>query len=62
MPSKGGRTVHEETVSQLMELRGWIEALTRRIEELEASAFQLEDHEEVVLITLAREERNKGML
>lgn len=45
-----------------MELRSWIEALTRRVEELEASAFQLQDHEEIVLITLPVADREKGML
>jgi len=36
---------------QIMELREWIEALTRRIEELEATTFQLAGEEEVIVIT-----------
>ena len=36
---------------QIMELREWIEALTRRIEELEATTFQLAGEEEVIMIT-----------
>ncbi len=56
------KTTDNETKSQIAELRSWIEALTRRVEELEASAFQLQDHEEIVLITLPAADREKGML
>lgn len=38
--------------SQLRELREWIRANTRRIEELEATAFQLLDEEEVLIIAV----------
>ena len=40
--------------SQLLELRAWLEAVTRRIEQLEATAFQLNDEEEVLLIAVPR--------
>ncbi len=56
------KTTDNETKSQIVELRSWIEAITRRVEELEASAFQLQDHEEIVLITLPVADREKGML
>jgi hypothetical protein len=36
------------------ELRGWVEALSRRVEDLEHSAFQLVDEEEVVLVAVPR--------
>ncbi len=36
------------------ELRGWVEALSRRLEDLEHSAFQLVDEEEVVLVAVPR--------
>ena len=36
------------------ELRGWVETLSRRVEELEHSAFQLVDEEEVVLVAVPR--------
>jgi hypothetical protein len=52
----------KEMSSQVLELRSWIEVLTRRVEELEASAFQLQDHEEIVLITLPSEDRTNRML
>jgi hypothetical protein len=52
----------KEMSSQVLELRSWIEVLTRRVEELEASAFQLQDHEEIVLITLSSEDRTNRML
>jgi hypothetical protein len=52
----------KEMSSQVLELRSWIEALARRVEELEASAFQLQDHEEIVLITLPSEDRTNRML
>ena len=51
----------EELKSQVRELRKWIEALTRRIEDLESSAFQLQDHEEVILVTLPIEDRRQRM-
>jgi hypothetical protein len=37
-----------ETLRQLVEIN------TRRIEELEATAFQLEEEEEVILVTVPR--------
>jgi len=40
--------------SQLYELREWLEAVTRRLEQLEATAFQLNDEEEVLLIAVPR--------
>ena len=52
----------KEMSSQILELRSWIEALARRVEELEACAFQLQDHEEIVLITLPSEDRTNRML
>lgn len=39
---------------ELRLLKGWVEANTRRIEELEATAFQLDDAEEVLLVTVPR--------
>lgn len=38
--------------SQLRELREWIRANTRRIEELEATSFQLLDEEDVLIIAV----------
>jgi prefoldin subunit 5 len=52
----------EELKSQIKELRAWIRALTRRIEDLESSAFQLQEHEEVILVTLPIEDRRQRML
>ncbi len=43
-----------ELESQLLELREWLEAVTRRLEQLEATAFQLNDEEEVLLIAVPR--------
>jgi len=40
--------------ASLEEMRRRVESLSRRLEELEYSAFQLEDEEEVVLITVPR--------
>jgi len=40
--------------ASVKELRGWVEALSRRVEELEHSTFQLEDEEEVVLVAVPR--------
>ena len=36
------------------ELRGWVNALSRRVEELEHSSFQLLNEEEVVLVAVPR--------
>jgi hypothetical protein len=49
----------EELKSQIRELREWIGALMRRIEDLESSAFQLQDHEEVILVTMPIEDRKQ---
>ena len=38
----------------MLELRTWVEALTRRVEELEATAFQLMDEEEVILVAIPK--------
>ncbi len=38
--------------AQLNDLRFWLAALSRRVEELEASAFQLVDEEEVILVAM----------
>jgi hypothetical protein len=43
-----------DVASQLRELREWVNALTRRIEELESTAFQLADEEEVLLIVVPK--------
>lgn len=51
----------EKLKSQIGELREWIEALTRRIEDLESSAFQLKDHEEVIIVTLPIDDRRRRM-
>jgi len=40
--------------ASVAELRGWVEALSRRVEDLEHSAFQLVDEEEVVLVAVPR--------
>ena len=39
---------------ELKLLKGWVEANTRRIEEREATAFQLDDAEEILLVTVPR--------
>jgi len=39
---------------QILELKAWVDALTRRIEELEATAFQLRDEEDVILIAVPK--------
>jgi hypothetical protein len=52
----------EELKSQIRELRAWIGTLMRRIEDLESSAFQLQDHEEVILVTMPNEDRRQRML
>jgi hypothetical protein len=38
----------------LYEIKYWVESLTRRLEELEYSTFQLEEDEDIVLITVPR--------
>jgi cell division protein FtsL len=48
-----------ELESQIQELREWIKANTRRIEDLEASAFQLLEEEEVLLITVPKKKDMK---
>jgi len=40
--------------SQLRELREWVRANTRRIEELEATAFKLLEEEEVLIIAVPK--------
>jgi len=50
----------EELRRELRLLRGWVEANTRRIEELEATAFQLDDAEEVLLVAVPKFEKDKG--
>ena len=44
--------MYELEEASVKELRGWVEALSRRVEELEHSAFQLADQEEVALVTV----------
>jgi len=44
----------ENVEASLEEMRHWVESLSRRLEELEYSAFQLEEEDEVVLITVPR--------
>ncbi len=50
----------EELRRELRLLRGWVEANTRRIEELEATAFQLDDAEEVLLVAVPKVKKDKG--
>jgi len=50
----GANMKTHELEASVEELRGWVEALSRRVEELEQSAFQLADQEEVVLVTVPR--------
>ena len=38
--------------AQVRDLRLWLAALSRRVEELEASTFQLVDEEEVILVAV----------
>lgn len=38
--------------AQVRDLQLWLAALSRRVEELEASAFQLVDEEEVILVAV----------
>ena len=45
-------TDKSELESQIRELREWVRANTRRIEELEATTFQLLDEEEVLLVAI----------
>jgi hypothetical protein len=62
-PDEMENETHKEKLkSQIGELREWIEALTRRIEDLESSTFQLEDHEEVIIVALPIENRRQKML
>ena len=49
----------EELRRELRLLRGWVEANTRRIEELEATAFQLDDAEEVLLVAVPKVKKDK---
>lgn len=42
----------EQLRSELEILKEWIKANSRRLDDLEASAFFLEDFEEVVLVTV----------
>lgn len=43
--------------SQFRELKEWVKANTRRIEELEATAFQLLDEEDVLIVVIPRKRR-----
>jgi hypothetical protein len=43
--------------AMILELREWVMANARRIEELEATAFQLEGEEEILLIAVQRRPR-----
>ena len=43
----------------IRELREWIASLSRRVEELEATAFQLVDDEDVILVSLVNEEAHR---
>lgn len=47
---------------RLRELGERIKALTRRVEELEATAFQLVDEEEVVLVAVPRKDTSASEL
>ncbi len=52
-----GRGAHSHIAkleAEIKTLRKRLEANTRRIEELEATSFQLQDEEEVVLVTVPR--------
>jgi hypothetical protein len=40
--------------SKLRQLTEWVKANTRRIEELEATAFQLLDEDEVLIVAIPR--------
>jgi hypothetical protein len=40
--------------AMILELREWVMANSRRIEDLEATAFQLEGEEEILLIAVPR--------
>jgi hypothetical protein len=42
--------------SELRILREWVKANSRRLEELEASAFQLADVEEVIVVAIPKVE------
>jgi hypothetical protein len=55
-----GKVLNDSDVeSQLRELREWVKANSRRIEELEATAFQLLDEDEVLLVAIPRK-RERG--
>jgi len=43
--------------TRLAELEAELRSLRRRVEELEATAFQLESEEEVILVTVPRDGR-----
>ncbi len=43
--------------SELRTLREWIKANSRRIEELEATSFQLADVEEVLIVTIPKQKQ-----
>jgi len=43
--------------SELHNLREWIKANSRRIEELEATAFQLAEVEEVLIVAIPKTQR-----
>lgn len=43
--------------AMILELREWVMANARRIENLEATAFQLEEEEEILLIAVQRRPR-----
>ena len=50
--SQNADTTNLETL--IRDLKGWVEALARRVEDLEATAFQLVENEEVILVTVPR--------
>ena len=55
-----GKVLNDSDVeSQLRELREWVKANSRRIEELEATAFQLLDEDEVLIVAIPRK-RERG--
>jgi hypothetical protein len=47
----------EEAIREIRVLKEWIKANTRRLDDFEANAFFLEDHEEVLLIATPRIDR-----
>lgn len=44
----------EAILSELIFLRKWVAANTRRLDDLESSAFLLDETEEVILVTVPR--------